>query len=99
MMEILKTIVKSINMTEKKEEDPNSGFSKERFLNAVNASKVKLNQKIRNRQEREAKINNTSEPGAKVANDEQNLKKSTRSGEQYFTSHVISKGNNNMETR
>ena len=57
-------------MPEMNEEDPNSGFSRERFLNAVNASKVKLNQKILNRQEREAKINSTSEPVAKVANDE-----------------------------
>ena len=58
-------------MPETNEEDPNSGFSRERFLNAVNASKVKLNKKIINCQEREAKINNTSEPVAKVANDDE----------------------------
>ena len=88
MMEILKTIVKSINMSEKKEEDPNSGFSKERFLRAVNASKVKLNQKIQNRQEREAKNNSTSEPVANVANDDINLKNNTKSGGR----HTKSKG-------
>ena len=38
-------IVKSINMTVMKEEDPESGFSRERFLKAIEASEVKLNQK------------------------------------------------------
>ena len=56
-------------MTEKKEEDPKSGFSKERFLRAINASKVKLNQEIQNRQEREAKINSTSKPVANRADE------------------------------
>ena len=56
-------------MTEKKEEDPKSGFSKERFLRAINASKVKLNQEIQNRQEREAKNNSTSEPVANRADE------------------------------
>ena len=79
------------------EEEPNSDFSRERFVNAINASKEKLNQKILDRQEREAKIDKASKPVANVANDEQSLKKSTRSGEQYSTSHVISEGDNNME--
>lgn len=79
-------IVKSIKMPEMSEEDSDSDFSRERFLNAVNASKVKLYQKIMNRQEREAKINNASKPVAKVANDEQKLKKNTRSGGRYTKS-------------
>ena len=44
-MEILKMIVKSIKMPEMSEEDSDSDFSRERFLNAVNASKVKLYKK------------------------------------------------------
>ena len=48
-------------------EDPKSGFSKERFLRAVNASKVKLNQVIQYRQEREAEINSASEPVARLS--------------------------------
>ena len=63
-------IVKSMNMTVKKEEDPGSDFSKERFLRAINASKVKLNQEIQYRQEREAKINSASKPVANRAFDE-----------------------------
>ena len=69
-MEILKTIVKSIKMPEMNEEDSNSDFSRERFLNAVNASKVKLFQMITNRQEWEAEIKNASKPVAKVAIEE-----------------------------
>ena len=79
------------------EEEPNSGFSRERFVNAINTSKKKLDQKILDRQEREAKIDKASKPVANVANDEQNLKKSTRSGEQYSTPHVLSEGTNYME--
>ena len=70
-------------MTEIKKEDSSSDFSRERFLNAVNASKVKLSQTILDRQEREAKINNASKPVAKTANDDNNLKKNTRSCGQY----------------
>ena len=73
-------------MPETNEENPNSGFSKERFLSAVNASKIKLNKKILNRQEREAKINSTSEPVAKVANDDEKMMKITRSGGRYTKS-------------
>ena len=40
-------------MTVMKEEDPESGFSKEKFLRAINASQVKLNQEIQFRLERE----------------------------------------------
>ena len=57
-------------MIEKKEEDPKSGFSKERFLRAINASKVKLNQDIQNRQEREAKINSALKPVDNRASDD-----------------------------
>ena len=46
--------LKCINMSEINKEDPKSGFLKERFLRAVNASKEKLNQAIQYRQEREA---------------------------------------------
>ena len=66
-------------MTEIKKEESSSDFSRERFLNAVNASKVKLSQTILDRQEREAKINNASKPVAKKANDDNKLKKNTRS--------------------
>ena len=79
-MKILKLIVESIKVPKMAEEESNSDFSKERIVNAINASKVKLYKKIINRQEREAKINNASKPVAKVASDEQNLKKNTRSG-------------------
>ena len=84
MMEILKTIVKSINMSERKEEDPNSGFSKERFLRAVNASKIKLNQVIQHRQEREAKINNASNTVANKAFEDEKLIKEKKI---YWTVH------------
>ena len=70
-------------MTEIKKEESSSDFSRERFLNAVNASKVKLSQTILDRQEREAKINNASKPVAKKANDDNKLKKNTRSCGQY----------------
>ena len=72
-------------MTEKKE-DPKSGFSKERFLRAINASKAKLNQEIQNRQEREAKINSTSKPVANGANDEKKLMNNAKSGERFTKS-------------
>ena len=71
-------------MTEIKKEDSSSDFSRERFLNAVNASKVKLSQTILDRQEREAKINNASKPVAIVANDDKKLKKNTRFGGRYL---------------
>ena len=85
-MKIFELIVESIKVPKMAEEEPNSDFSKERIVNAINASKVKLYQKIINRQEREAKINNASKPVAKVANDEKNLKKNTRSGGHYTKS-------------
>ena len=85
-MKILKRMLDSIKVPKMAEEESNSDFSRERFENAINTSKVKLNQKIIDRQEREAKINKGSKPVAKVANDEQNLKKSTRSGGRYTTS-------------
>ena len=69
-------------MPETNEEDTNSGFSRERFLNAVNASKVKLNQIIQNRQEREAKIKHASKPEA----DDKKLMKKTKSGGRYTNS-------------
>ena len=68
-------------MTEKKEEDPKSGFSKERFLRAINASKVKLNQDIQNRQEREAKINSALKPVANRANDDKLMNKTKPDGQ------------------
>ena len=85
-MKILKRMLDSIKVPKMAEEEPNSGFSRERFVNAINTSKEKLNQKILDRQEREAKTHKASQPVAKVANDEQNLKKSARSGEQFSTS-------------
>ena len=71
-MKILELIVESIKVPKMAEEESNSDFSRERFENAINASKVKLNQKIQNRQEREAKINSTSKPVANGANDKKN---------------------------
>ena len=85
-MKILELIVESIKVPKMAEEESNSDFSKERIVNAINASKVKLYQKIINRQEREAKINNTSKPVAKVANDDEKLMKNTRSGGRYTNS-------------
>ena len=66
-------------MTEMNKEDPKSGFSKERFLRAVNASKVKINQVIQHRQEREAKINSASEPVANKAFEDEKLIKREKS--------------------
>ena len=66
-------------MTVMKEEDPESGFSRERFLRAIEASEVKLNQEIQFRQEREAKINSASKPVAKRAFDEKKLMNKTKS--------------------
>jgi hypothetical protein len=80
MLRPLKMIVKSINMTVKKEEDPESGFSREKFLRAIEASEVKLNQEIQFRQEREAKINSASKPVANRAFDEKKLMNKTKSG-------------------
>ena len=65
-------------MSEINKEDPKSGFSKERFLRAVNASKVKLNQVIQHRQEREAKINSASEPVANKAFEDKQLMKEVK---------------------
>ena len=65
-------------MTEINKEDPKSGFSKERFLRAVNASKVKLNQEIQYRQEREAITNVASEPVANKAFEDKKLMKETK---------------------
>ena len=73
-------------MIEKKKEDPESDFSKERFLRAINASKVKLNQEIQYRQEREAKINNASEPVANGAFDDKKLMNKTKSGGRFTKS-------------
>ena len=53
-MKILKRILDSIKVPKMAEEESNSDFSRERFENAINTSKVKLNQKIIDRQEREA---------------------------------------------
>ena len=59
-------------MTVMKEEDPESGFSRERFLKAIEASEVRLNQKRQFRQEREAKMRNASKPVANRAFDKKN---------------------------
>ena len=67
-------------------EDPKSGFSKERFLRAVNASKVKLNQVIQYRQEREADINSASEPVANEAFEDKKLIKETKSAGRFTKS-------------
>ena len=79
-MENLKTIVKSMRKPEESEEDPNSGFSTERFLKALNACKVKLSQIIQNRQEKEAEIKDAPKPVAKKACVDKKLMKKTRSG-------------------
>ena len=63
-----------------KEEDPEAGFSREKFQGAINASQVKLNQEIQFRQEREAKINSASKPEANRAFDEKKLMNKTKSG-------------------
>ena len=73
-------------MTEMNKEDPKSGFSKERFLRAVNASKVKLNQVIQYRQEREAEINSASEPVANEAFEDKKLIKETKSAGRFTKS-------------
>ena len=65
-------------MTEMNKEDPKSGFSKEMFLRAVNASKVKLNQEIHYRQEREAIMNVASEPVANKAFEDKKLIKNSK---------------------
>ena len=62
-------------MSEINKEDPKSGFLKERFLRAVNASKEKLNQAIQYRQEREAIKNVASEPVANKAFEDKKLMK------------------------
>ena len=72
-------------MTEVNKEDLKSGFSKERFLRAVNASKVKLNQEIQYRQEREAK-NTASEPVAKKAFEDKKLIKISKPVERFSKS-------------
>ena len=79
-MKILNPIVESIKVPNMAEDETNSDFSRERIVNAINASKVKLFQKIIDRQEREAKIKDASKPVAKVANDEQKWKRNTNSG-------------------
>ena len=65
-------------MSEINKEDPKSGFLKERFLRAVNASKEKLNQAIQNRQEREAIKNMASEPVANKAFEDKQLMKEVK---------------------
>ena len=73
-------------MTVMKEEDPESGFSRERFLKAIEASEVKLNQKKQFRQEREAEISSASEPVANKAFEDKKLIKETKSAGRFTKS-------------